>query len=201
MSGADRIFAAARETGLAREGHVDSQQAQFEARVIKQLLRYARIELNVRAAKQQSWEATQAVNINFAWFHERYPRFPIYLGSAKLKNTAGTHIPWTALFGAGFMKLPWMADYEKLCATMNWDVHKDRVALCFNVPHAPGASIMVLHNQPIQVDNSQMVLPDQERRTETETRILRPLGRDRIVYVLESLNSFLTTVGTDWAHD
>ncbi len=40
---------------------------------------------------------------------------------------------------------------------------------------------------------------DHERRTEPDTRILRPYGNPQIVYVVESLDGFLGTVGTGWA--
>lgn len=201
MAAADHVFSAMKHTGLAKEGQIHLQQANFEASVIKKLLRYAKIEVNVRAAKQASWVGNQATNISFTWFNENYPRFPMLLGTTKLKNTSGTHIPWTALFGAQFMKLPWIEAYRTLCNQLGADPRKERIGLCFNVPHAPGASVMVLHNQPVQAENANVV--DPERRAETQTRVIRPFGgsagEPRIVYILESIDSFLTTVGTDWA--
>jgi hypothetical protein len=198
MSGADQIFTAMRESNLSREGQAHLQQANFEATIVKKLLRAAKIELNVKAAVRESWEGFQATNISLAWFNQNWPRFPVQLGTHKLRFTSGSNIGWTDLFGSHFMKLPWMEAYMKLVSQMNWDVHTSRIGLCFNVPHAPGAAIMVLHNQPIQADNANLVV-DPERREETETRIIRPFGNPRVTYVLESLTSFMTTVGTDWA--
>lgn len=192
MSGADEVFSAFRDPDLAREGQARGRQEGFEEAIVKRLLRSGGVELRVGQAKQQSWEDFQTRSLTFDWFRQRYPQFPVNMGSSKLPFTSGTHIGWTDLFGSGFMKLPWVAEYIKLCHTMSWNVHTERVALCFN---APKLGTTVLHNQPIQAHN----VVDPERRTEPETRILRPIGNPRVTYVIETISSFLDTVGTDWA--
>jgi hypothetical protein len=117
------------------------------------------------------------------------------LASAKLRHTSGTKIGWTALFGSGFAKLPWFAEYESVAVVSGWDIRRDRCGLVFNAPHAQGCATMVLHNQPIQSSFSE----DPERRECHETRIIRSYGRPPITYVIEPFQGFVGTVGTEWA--
>jgi hypothetical protein len=185
--------------GLGREALEEQRQAGFEERCIKQILRYANVPLRIGQAKAMAREDGNHDSLNFRWFAQAFPSFPVTMGAEKLRRTSGTQIGWTQLFGNGFMKLPFMQEYMKLVNTLAVDVHSERVALVFNAPHADKATTMVLHNQPIQANNVSVV--DPERREETETRIIRPYGNPRVTYVLESFNSFMQTVGTDWAAD
>jgi len=195
MAGADDIFSAMRDPTLGREAQQRAQQEGFEETLVKKLLRYAGVELRVGLAKKMAWEDRKTNKLDFAWFTEQYPHFPIVLGAAKLKFTSGHHIGWTELMGKGFLRQPWIKEYEHLLATLECNPLVDRVALAFNAPHADQSYVMVLHNQPIQAQN----VMDPEFREEPETRIIRPIGRPRMTYVLESFNSFMQTVGTEWA--
>lgn len=53
---------------------------------------------------------------------------------------------------------------------------------------------MVLHNYP-----TQSWVTDPDLREERGTRIVRPFGNPLVVYVIESLNDFMMSIGTDWA--
>jgi len=44
-----------------------------------------------------------------------------------------------------------------------------------------------------------MMVVDPERRQHAETRLIRPYGSPQVVYVIESLRSYMDTVGADWA--
>jgi hypothetical protein len=189
MVGADDFFATMRTQGM--EAQRVAQQASFEESVIKQLLRNAGVDLNVGQAKRESKDEFQADSISFAWFNSRYPQFPVLLAASKLPFTSGTHIGWTELFHpAGVRNLPWHREYEKTCATYNWDLTRDRAALLFNAPHLPGGGIMAYHNQIAQAGYTEA-----EQRNGS-TRALLHTGQ--VTLVLETFKSFLLTVGTTW---
>lgn len=194
----DELFSQFRDVALQREVREDNRQGGFEERVVKQLLRNAGVPLQVGKAKNQAQAERGSMDLNFAWLRDVIPQFPIYMATSKLPNTSGTKIGWTQLFGAGFAKLPFVVEYQKVAAGEDWDIHTDSCALVFNAPGADKSTTMVLHNQPIQ---ETMVVEDPERRTHAETRIIRPYGKPQVVYVIESLRSFMETVGTDWAEE
>lgn len=196
MSGADQIFGAF-NSQQAQQMTEENRQHSFEEWVTKAILRYAKVPLNAGRAVREAQTRYGSPTLDLRWFADQYPQFPVQLATSKLRNTSGTKIGWTALFGKNFAKLPWFQEYQKCVPTCGWDIHRDRCALVFNAPHADKAGTMVLHNQPIQ----ETIVEDPEQRTEAETRILRPYGRPQVVYVIESFNSFMETVGTSWADD
>lgn len=195
MSGADDIFGAF--NAQARQMTEENRQHGFEEWVVKSILRYAQVSFNVGKAVKEAQRQYDSSVLDLRWFQDNYPQFPVLLATSKLPHTSGTKIGWTALFGRNFAKLPWFVEYQKCIPTHDWDIHSERCALVFHAPHADKAGTMVLHNQPIQAT----IVEDPEQRTEPETRILRPYGRPRVVYVIESFTSFMQTVGTSWADD
>jgi hypothetical protein len=170
-----------------------NKQARFEESVIKRLLRYAAMTINFRAAREDCRAMFRHDSLSFMWFHATYPRFPMRLGTAKLRDTSGEKIGWTDLFGVGFRKLPWVNEYTQMAAQYGCDPTEQRIGLVFNVPRADGAGLVVFHNQP-----EQLGLPDPELTVEGNTRILRKFKQPAITYVLESFSGFLETVGKDW---
>jgi len=195
MAGADDIFGAFQDPSLAREAQEDARQLSFEERVVKGILRYANVPLRVGKAKSMAKEHRGSTSLGFQWFSEQFPEYPINLSSAKLRHTG--EIKMNQLFGRGFMRLSFVKEFMGIIDSEDWNPHTERCAMVWNLPHAHQASTMVLHNQPVQAN----ITTDAERRAEPETRILRPFGHPRVTYVVESLNSFMDTVGTEWAAD
>lgn len=187
------VFNQMREAEQA--GAREDQQLAFQERIVKQLLRRANVEVMVGALKKEAWELRGSNVLGFDWLAETYPRFPLRLMSQKLRYTQTTTIG--DLYGKGrFRKLPWWKEYEAQAGLYNVDLARDRAALVFNLPYAKDAFLMVLHNQPVQ----DHVIRDAERRQdEPWPRTTFPIGNTGLVAVLESFDSFLQTVGTDWA--
>lgn len=165
----------------------------LEQRVIKRIWDFAnnrppRLAEVVQECKLETGKAT----LNFAWFHDHYPEFPVRLGAAK--------IPWIHevsvgdLFGP-FTKLPFFKHYEKFLDELDLNPEEEQAALIFPWATIPkGGSAMVLHNYPVNEGTD-----DPNMRLERGTRIIRPLGNPVVIYVIESLNDFLANVGTTWA--
>ena len=125
------------------------------------------------------------------WLRDQ-TRFPVILGAAK--------IPWMHqiqigdLFGPNFVKQRFFVAYTEFLASCGLDDREDHCGLVFNWPGIQqGGSAMVLHNYP--VDSCEV---DPDLRTERGTRIVRPYGKPLVVYVIESFNDFLLSVGVDW---
>lgn len=180
---------------VAASGDREEKQMSFQERIVKQLLRRANITLQVRIAKAQAAEQRGSEDLGFEWFNDQYPRFPLRLMSQKLKYTHLVTIG--QLYGQGqFKKLPWWQEYIDQAGIYGVDLARDRAALVFNLPYAKDAFLMVLHNQPIQ-DN--IIIDAERRRDEPWPRTTFPMGNTGVVAVLEAFDSFLQTVGTEWA--
>lgn len=180
---------------VAASGDREEKQMSFQERIVKQLLRRANIALQVRIAKAQAAEQRGSEDLGFEWFNDQYPRFPLRLMSQKLKYTHLVTIG--QLYGQGqFKKLPWWQEYIDQAGIYGVDLTRDRAALVFNLPYAKDAFLMVLHNQPIQ-DN--IIIDAERRRDEPWPRTTFPMGNTGVVAVLEAFDSFLQTVGTEWA--
>lgn len=180
---------------VAASGDREEKQLSFQERIVKQLLRRANITLQVRIAKAQAAEQRGSEDLGFEWFNDQYPRFPLRLMSQKLKYTHLVTIG--QLYGQGqFKKLPWWQEYVDQAGLYGVDLTRERAALVFNLPYAKDAFLMVLHNQPIQ---DAVIIDAERRRDEPWPRTTFPMGNTGVVAVLEAFDSFLQTVGTEWA--
>lgn len=180
---------------VAASGDREEKQISFQERIVKQLLRRANITLQVRIAKAQAAEQRGSEDLGFEWFNDEYPRFPLRLMSQKLKYTHLVTIG--QLYGQGqFKKLPWWQEYIDQAGIYGVDLTRERAALVFNLPYAKDAFLMVLHNQPIQ---DAVIIDAERRRDEPWPRTTFPMGNTGVVAVLEAFDSFLQTVGTEWA--
>ena len=180
---------------VAASGEREEKQMSFQERIVKQLLRRANITLQVRIAKAQAAEQRGSEDLGFEWFNDQYPRFPLRMMSQKLKYTHLVTIG--QLYGQGqFKKLPWWQEYIDQAGIYGVDLARERAALVFNLPYAKDAFLMVLHNQPIQ---NEIIIDAERRRDEPWPRTTFPIGSTGVVAVLEAFDSFLQTVGTEWA--
>lgn len=171
------------------------QRDSFEETVIKRLLATANVQIRLAACRAEAASMNGGNHLlTFDWFMARYPRFPIYLGCAKLTMTQT--IVCGNLFGPHFMKLPFMVEYQKFLEQCGKDARNERVGLVFNwTGIGQGGAAMVLHNYPLNSHN----VPDPDSRLERGTRIVRPFGNPVVVYVVEALADLSISIGTEWA--
>ncbi len=189
------VFQAMRDAAdtEAQEG----KQLAFQERIVKRLLQYAGVQIQVGRAKAEAKEKYGDSSLGFRWFNEEYPRFPLTLMSQKLRYTHKATL--ADLYGQGrFKHLPWYKEYVEQSSLHQVALHLDRAALIFNLPHARDAFLMVIHNQPVQ---ETQVVDAEQRQDEPWPRTTFPLGKSGITVVLESFPSFMQTVGTDWVNE
>ncbi len=178
---------------LAKQAPAEAAQIEvdrilaFEERLVKKIMSMVDCgvsELRIRVGEEYS-------NPNFLWLREQ-TKFPVLLGAAKIPWMH--HIQIGDLFGSNFVKQRFFAAYTEFVTSECFDDRKDHCGLVFNWPGIQqGGSAMILHNYP--VDSCEI---DPDLRTERGTRIVRPYGNPLVIYVIESFNDFLLSVGTDW---
>ena len=179
---------------VAQNEDREQQQLSFQERIVKQLLRRANIQLPVAVSKREAMQKYGQSDLDFAWFYSEFPAFPLRLFSQKLKYTQTS---LADIYGKNrFKHLCWWKEYEAQVALYDVNLATDRAALCFNLPYAKEAFLMVLHNQPVQ---NQIIQDAEHRQDEPWPRTTFPMGKSGIVAVLESFESFMQTVGTEWA--
>ena len=175
--------------------NAENKQISFQERVVRQVLKRAGVTTSVAVLKKEAQEKHGSSTLDFKWFEEEFPHFPVKLFSEKFKATH--QITLGQIYGRGeFEKLAWWQSYLKLCDTYQVDLRKQRAALFFNLPYAQSAFLMVLHNHPSQANAG---LVDAEyREDEAWPRTTFPMRKRGMIAVLESFDSFLQTLGTDW---
>lgn len=183
----DRMRASA-----ARETHEQSRQAVFEERVIKQILRAANVTAPLKTLLDDAYTETNARRLSFRWFQAAFPQFPLRMGAQKVPYVQD--VMGSQLFGSGFAKTPYFTEFKKFVEREDIDLTVERAALVFVWPRAQGGALMALHNYPPDGNNAW----DPNCRNERGTRILRRFGNPPILYVIESLNDLLVSIGADW---
>lgn len=174
----------------AGKRHEDTRRRALEERVIKRIWDFAGVRPNLQEALEECRLETGHSDLSFEWFNQK-SNFPVQLGASRIPWVHETQVG--DLFGP-FTKLPFVKEYVKYVEQAGIDDTREQVGLVFPWPHIPkGGSAMVLHNYP--VDSSR---DDPDVRIERGARIVRPFGNPLVIYVIESLNDFLLTVGTDW---
>lgn len=180
---------------VAEEQNNETKQFTFQERIVKQLLRYANVSVNLAQMKREARDRYGNDDLGFFWFNQEFPSFPVHLLAQKMNYTHKTTL--AQLYGKGqFRKLNWFKEYEAQAAAHDVDLSNERAALFFNLPHAKEAFLMALHNQPTQ---NTSVIDAEQRQDEPWPRTIFPLGKSGITVVLEAFPSFMQTVGTDWA--
>jgi len=192
MSDVDKFFKRLHESD--KQQAEQQRQLSFQERIVKQLLRYANVPINVALFKQEAMAVHGHADLDFRWFAEKFPGFPVFLMSEKIKFTHT--IKMADIYGQSrFRKLSWWKQYMEQADLAGIDLKTERAALLFNLPHAKDAFLMTLHNQPIQ---NQVFTPAEERE-DPWPRTIFPMAKEGVTIVLESFKSFMQTVGTDWA--
>lgn len=122
--------------------------------------------------------------------------FPVTVYAEKLKGTSPTAVGWSALFGSGFGRLPWICAFKEAMADDGTDPAVTPAAMLFNAPHAAGGTVMVVHNVP--GTDRDWAPDDLAAADDSWTRIVRTDLRTRVTYVIEQLRPFLQRLGDDW---
>ena len=186
---------------IAESNDID-KQLRWQENIVKRLLRYAAIGFSVRESRKHAKEMSGYDSLGFDWFHESYPQFPVRMFAAKLPNIH--KITLGDIYGKNrFVNLSWWKEYVDQASQAGVNIETERAALFFNLPGAKDAFLMVLHNQPTQVDapthRSELVADPDQRHNEPWPRTTFPIGNGDVVAVLEAFPSFMQTVGTFWA--
>jgi len=121
-------------------------------------------------------------------------QFPVLLGAAKIPWMHA--VPVGALFGHNFIKTPFFNEYVTFLTDNGYSDERSRCGLVFNWPGIPkGGSAMVLHSYPGDTWQGTDIYIGEG------TRIVRPYGNPLVIYVIESFNDFLHSIGTVWFKD
>jgi hypothetical protein len=170
---------------------------QFQESCIKKLLHKAGVPNNLRLWKQEQFEARGHRKLTMDWFEERWPGFPMQLLIAQYQYPG--KLTYASLLGGRLSKLRVFQDYLTLVEDHNISVKTDRCGMLFKCQRARTATLQVLHNQPTQ---SNVVDFDGTPEKAEGTHCRRFMFWYRgINYVIEGIDSFMSTVGKEWATD
>ncbi len=134
--------------------------------------------------QQDCHNATNLAKLNFAWFHEAYPTFPVQMGVARVGWVF--KLTMRDMFD-NFLKSGFFKAYTEFISEQGLDDTQQRAALVFYDIRRP----MVLHNYPRE---GEMV--DEPAEHTQGTRIVHQFGR--VTYVVEPLAKLLSAIGGDW---
>lgn len=181
--------------GQDKLAHAEAElqrQQHYEETIIKRILRDAgAAPSNWGIAVNECKERTGLTYLNFEWFRERYPRFPVHLLPQKVPKAHRTSL--IDLFKR-FTATRVFTAFQELVLFHGEDVTKNNVGIVFELGEL-GAC--VLHNFP-RFDH---LSSDDTSRGDHGTRIVRPVGLPVVVYVVEQLPSLLDGIGKEWAQD
>ncbi len=185
MSDIDRLLS----DGMGARDAAERRQETFEERIVKGLLQRAGIATPLWQLRHAAEEVYGIKSLNFRWFRQEYPRFPLILGASKIPNTAGITLA-DALTGS-FSKLPFFREYSKFLASEDIDDYERSVAFFFNL----GGRTFALHNyRPMAAPGD-----DPDVLGERCGRLVRPFGNPVIYYIIEKASDLLDRLPTDWA--
>ena len=165
-----------------------TRQAEYESRIVKRILTTAGYKPSRwSGVVSQSREFTGDRQLNFAWFHEAHPTFPVIMMSEKIRWAHKTRM--IDLFKR-FTKTPIYLRFADRAATAGIDLTKSYAALVFEMGEF---GTTVIHNYP---RNPQFVLG--EGCEDDGTRVVRPLKRTGVIYVVEQIQTLIAAIGSSW---
>jgi hypothetical protein len=171
--------------------------AAFEEACVKKLLTKFGVKLNLAAWKRAIREEYGHTALTLPWFMQYWPQFPMQLVVSKYQYPG--KLPYAALLGGKLSKLTVLNDYTQLAAHYEAHPERERFGMLFKCQRAKYATLQVLHNQPTQ---STVVDFDAVSDTYEGTHCRRFMfWYKRVHYVIEGIDSFVGTVGTDWVTD
>lgn len=168
--------------------------ASFEEVCVKKLLLKAGVALRIGAWKAQQKKTQTSSRLTVQWLLEHWDRFPMQLAVGAFQYPG--KLPYAALLGGKISKLAVFRDYQKLAGEFGLSPARHRFGMMFKCQRAKHASIQVLHNQPSQ---STVVDFDGTPENAEGTHCRRFMFWYRGThYVIEGIDSFVATIGTDW---
>lgn len=169
-----------------------NRQEHYEETIIKRILRGAgQAPSNWGVFVNECRERTGLDHLNFEWFRDRYPRFPLRLLPQKIAKAHRTTL--IDVFKR-FTTTRVFEVYQELAQFHGVNLKEHYAGLVFEMGEL-GAC--VLHNYP-RLDH---LGTDETARGDHGTRIVRPVGFPVVVYVVEQLPSLLDGIGKEWAQE
>lgn len=168
--------------------------ASFEEVCVKKLLAKAGVPLRIGPWKAEQKKTQTSSRLTVQWLLEHWDRFPMQLAVGAFKYPG--KLPYAALLGGKISKLAVFRDYQALAGQFGLSPARHRFGMMFKCQRAKHASIQVLHNQPSQ---STVVdfdgTPENAEGTHCRRFMFWYRGTN---YVIEGIDSFVATIGTDW---
>jgi len=170
----------------------------FEESCIKKILQKAGVPNNLRLWKAEQFEAHSHRKLDMDWFDERWPNFPMQLVIGHYQYPG--KLPYASLLGGKLSKLRVFQDYLQMVEDHAVSLAHVRFGMMFKCQRARTATLQVLHNQPTQSTVMDFDgTPDKAEGTHCRRFMFWYRG---VHYVIEGIDSFMSTVGKDWAtHD
>jgi len=172
-----------------------TRTAAFEEVCVKKLLVKSGVTMQLAKWKGQQKRNEFSSRLTLNWMMDKWPRFPMHI-AVGVGQYPG-RLPYAALLGGKISKLTVFKDYNTTAENHDVDPVEDRFAMIFKCQRAKHATIQVLHNQPVQSDVADFDSPDIEGK---HCRRFMFCFRG-VYYVIEGIDSFVATIGTDWASD
>lgn len=168
--------------------------AAFEEVCVKKLLAKSGVQLRIGPWKAAQKKTQTSSRLTVQWLQEHWDRFPMQLAVGAFKYPG--KLPYAALLGGKISKLAVFRDYQTLAGQFGLTPSRHRFGMIFKCQRAKHASIQVLHNQPSQ----SMVVdfdgtPENAEGTHCRRFMFWYRGTN---YVIEGIDSFVATIGTDW---
>lgn len=181
-----------------REGDVEANRvAAFEEVCVKKLLTKSGVTLRLAAWKGQQKREQISSRLTLQWLTEHWHRFPLSMAISSFQYPG--KLPYAALLGGKISKLAVFRDYQTVAGHHGLDPTRTRFGMMFKCQRAKHATIQILHNQPNQ---STVIDFDGTPENAEGTHCRRFMFWYRgINYVIEGIDSFVTTIGTDWTSD
>lgn len=194
MSDADMFFKQFGDTRLETEV---TRFEQFQESCIKKILQKAGVPNNLRVWKAEQFDIYGKRKLNMEWFEERWTAFPMHLVIGQYQYPG--KLSYASLLGGRLSKLRVFQDYLTLVADKGVDLKTERFGMMFKCQRARTATLQVLHNQPTQSTVMDFDgTPEKAEGTHCRRFMFWYRG---INYVIEGIDSFMSTVGKDWAAD
>jgi hypothetical protein len=158
----------------------ESRRADFEQQVVCKCLRAGGVIGRIKEFSAEQLELSGSSQLSLAWFHKRYPAFPLKLGAVLLDEDTA---PWTDLL-ARFTHTRLFTAYRQWCEREVIDDHKEAAGLVFNMDRVT----FVLHNLKAAAERP-------------NRRVIRAIGTPPVTFAFEELEPLLDSIGRVWALD
>jgi hypothetical protein len=149
----------------------------WEQTIVKRMLKFYKIEHEVKELKQKCFDATGKSRLLFTWFMELHPDFPVWFGFDKVRYL---HQWDMESFLGKFSKSPAFKAYADIEEKIpdRWLESGKPTGLVFEYIHGMGAAVMSDCDRPLGDDDTRIVKSFRNRR-----------------FYFQDLGSFLAALG------